>query len=86
MTNTAVQFQALTHVTQVNWAVAFVNLHRVPAAQGDMRTALSGQVHELPLSAGAAVLPGLAGRNLRAFVSPQVVRKQGAPELPLVAN
>src|SRR5258706_16466327 len=60
---------------EVDGGLAFVNLHRISAAEGDVGSALSLQVYEFAFSAGATLGTGDGGRDFGAFVAPDVPGK-----------
>src|SRR5579863_267404 len=66
---------------EINGTLALVNLHRISAAQGDMRAAFAGKMNEIALAAGAASGPRTRSGDLGMFVVPDVERKQRAPQL-----
>ena len=57
-----------------------MDLHGIPAAQGDVRAAFAGQMDEIALTAGATAGAGLGGGDFGALVRPDVEAKQGAPQ------
>src|SRR5271169_150596 len=71
-----VRSEATGDFREVDGALALVDLHRVAAAQGNMRAAFSGEVDEVVLLAGAAVCARSRGRNLCVLVGPYIVRPQ----------
>ena len=52
----AVRLQARGDFVEVNWTLALVDLHGVAPAERDVRASFAGQVNEVALSAGAAIL------------------------------
>src|SRR6266567_3786014 len=81
MANPAVWLQSLAHVAQIDGPGALVNLDRIPAAHGDVGTSFARQVGEFATSASSTVSPRHRRRNLCPLIAPQVLRKQGTPEL-----
>src|SRR5208283_4615794 len=76
MADHAVGLEAAIHFGEVDGALAFVDLHGIPAAQRDMRAAFAGEMYEIPLPAGAAAGARLRRGNFRVLVGPDVERKQ----------
>ena len=48
-------FQAAPHLGKVNRPIVFMDLHRIPAAQRDLRTVLSPKKGKIPLLAYSAL-------------------------------
>ncbi len=63
-----------------------MNLHRVPPAQGDLRTPFSRQVWEFPAVAGLAAGPGLVRGHLSTVITPYVKGEQRLPQLIMRAH
>ena len=70
--------EAGAHGGEVDGAVVLVDLDGVSAAEGDVRTAFSGEVREDPLVADGA--GGVRGGSvdLASLVCPEIVREEGA--------
>src|ERR1700691_2567316 len=50
----AVGLEAAVHFGEVDGALAFMYLHGIPAAEGDVRAAFAGEMNEVAVAAGAA--------------------------------
>src|SRR5262249_28896777 len=81
MLDGAVGLEAPAHLRKIHRPVLLVDLHRVSAAQRNLRPALSGQVDKLMLAADLAAGAGTLGRNLAAVVAPEIEGQQRAPQL-----
>ena len=61
MADDAVRLQAAVHLEEVDGTAALMNLHGIPAAQGDVRAALAGKMDEIALNAGTTAGTRLHG-------------------------
>src|SRR5580658_5081534 len=68
----AVGLETAVHFGEVDGALAFMDLHGIPATKGDVRTAFAGEMDEVAVAAGAAVGTRLGGGDLGVLVGPQV--------------
>jgi len=72
--------QSGAQLRKVDGTVAFVNLHRISAAEGDVGSPQSSQVKEVVVGARPAPLPGPPGGDFRAVVVPDIEGKQRLPD------
>ena len=75
MADDAVGPEAPIHVGEVDRALALMDLHGIPAAEGDMRTAFPGEMDEVAFAAGAASGAGFGGGDFGVLVGPDVERE-----------
>lgn len=68
----AVRLQALAHLGEIDGAMAFMNLHRVAAAQRDVGASLAGEMREVSLATCPAIGSRFVGRQFRALIVPDV--------------
>src|SRR6202034_3031913 len=81
VTDCAVGLEATVQLGEVNGPLALMDLHGIPAAQGDVRAAFAGQLDEIALTARATTGAGLGGGDFGVLVRPDVEGKEGAPQL-----
>src|SRR5271156_4016742 len=77
----AVRLQAALHLGKVNWAMMFMDLHRVPPAKRDLGAVLSPKMGKVPQLANRASRSGGGGVDLGLVVGPEVAAQQGAAHL-----
>ena len=70
--DSAVCPQPSRHFSEIHGPVALVDLYRVPAAQGDLRPALTRQMNEFPLLARLAAGARPGSSNLSLLIAPNV--------------
>ena len=58
----SVGFQAALHLGKIDRPMVFMDLHRVAAAQRDLRTIFPAEIGKIPLLANGAPRPGAAAR------------------------
>src|SRR3984957_1665116 len=68
----AVRWEAAVHFGEVDRALALMDLHRISAAEGDVRAAFSGKMDEVAFAAGAASGAGFGGGDFGVLVGPDV--------------
>ena len=66
---------------EIDRPLALVNLHRIAAAERDVRPSFAGEMNEVALLAGAASRARLVGLDGSVVVAPHVIRQQGAADL-----
>src|ERR1700743_383284 len=71
----SVRAQLAGHLGKIDRPVAFMDLHRISAAQSNLRTALTRQVNELMLFARLAFGARLICLDLCLVVAPDIKRK-----------
>jgi hypothetical protein len=77
--------KTVSHGREVDGAVVLVDLDRVAAAEGDVRTAFTGQMGEDAFAADFACGVWFGGADLAALVAPEVVaQERAAHEVVLV--
>lgn len=85
MPHFAVRFQQLADFSEIDWPVAFVNLHRVSPAECDVGSAFAFEVDKIVLAAGPASRSWLSGFHLSPLIAPDVEGKQGSAQLVVCA-
>jgi len=61
VTDSAVGLEAEVHLSEVDGPLPLMDLHGIPAAQGDVWAAFSSEVDEVAFAAGSAAGAGLGG-------------------------
>src|SRR5882724_1085481 len=77
----AVGTQPSRHLSKIHWPVALMDLHGVPAAQGDLRSTLARQMDKVTLFAGLAAGTWPGSSNFSLLIAPYVEGKQSPPKL-----
>ena len=57
--DSSVWLKTAIHFSEIDWTLPFMNLYRIPAAEGDVRSAFSCEVDEVVISANATSRSGL---------------------------
>jgi hypothetical protein len=78
--------EPIAHLHQINRPVAFMDLHRIPSTQRDMRLAFAREMDEIILFAGATARPRPIRGDLGPVVVPHIERKQSRAQVLLRPN
>src|SRR5579859_7734059 len=77
----AMRLQAAIQFGEVDGSLALMDLHGIPAAQGDVRATLAGKVNEVVLAAGAAAGTRFGGGDFSVLIRPDIEGKKGAAKV-----
>ena len=70
------RLKAVVHLGEVDGTLALMNLHRISAAESDVRASLSGEMNEIALPAGSATRARLGSRDFCVLVRPDIEGKE----------